>query len=151
MQVYRLSDRQYAADLTGKGARLFGGRWNHIGTPCIYTSASRALSVLEFAANVELEFFPSNLSITIYEVPDKEITILSDDDLPDNWNDLSSPKSTKDFGTNLLMNSKRLCIQVPSVVVSQEFNYLINPACEKIKLIKVIDINMFEFDTRVKK
>jgi RES domain-containing protein len=151
MQVYRLSDRQYAADLTGKGARLFGGRWNHIGTSCIYTSASRALSVLEFAANVELEFFPSNLSITIYEVPDKEITILSDDDLPANWNDLSSPKSTKDFGTNLLMNSKILCIQVPSVVVSQEFNYLINPACEKIKLIKVIDINMFEFDTRVKK
>jgi RES domain-containing protein len=151
MQVYRLSDRQYAADLIGKGARLFGGRWNHIGTSCIYTSASRALSVLEFAANVELEFFPSNLSITIYEVPDKEITILSDDDLPHNWNDLSTPKSTKDFGTNLLMNSKTLCIQVPSVVVSQEFNYLINPACEKIKLITVVDINMFEFDTRVKK
>jgi len=151
MRVYRLSDRQFAVDLDGTGAKLFGGRWNHVGTSCIYTSASRALSVLEFAANVELEFFPSNLSITIYEVPDKEILTISNEELPENWNDLSSPKSTKDFGTNLLMNSNTLCIQVPSVVVSQEFNYLINPACEKIKLIKVVDINKFEFDTRVKK
>ncbi|RZL17537.1 MAG: RES domain-containing protein [Pedobacter sp.] len=151
MRIYRLSDRQFAADLDGTGAKLFGGRWNHVGTSCIYTSASRALSVLEFAANVELEFFPSNLSITIYEVADKEILTISDEELPENWNDLSSPKSTKDFGTNLLMNSNTLCIQVPSVVVLQEFNYLINPACEKIKLIKVVDINKFEFDTRVKK
>lgn len=151
MRIYRLSDRQFAADLDGTGAKLFGGRWNHVGTSCIYTSASRALSVLEFAANVELEFFPANLSITIYEVPDKETLTISDEELPENWNDLSSPKSTKDFGTNLLMNSNTLCIQVPSVVVLQEFNYLINPACEKIKLIKVVDINKFEFDTRVKK
>ncbi len=46
MLVYRVGKTRFAKDLTGEGARLNGGRWNNIGTPCIYTAESRALAIL---------------------------------------------------------------------------------------------------------
>ena len=55
MIVYRLSRTRWADDLTGEGSRLHGGRWNHPGTPCIYTSESRALAILEYTVNVNVD------------------------------------------------------------------------------------------------
>ncbi len=65
MEVYHIGSPKYASQLTGEGAKLHGGRWNSIGTPCIYTSESIALCVLEYAANVSIEQMPSLLSITV--------------------------------------------------------------------------------------
>ena len=65
MVVYRLGGTKYATDLTGEGARLFGGRWNNEGTPCIYTSQSRALAILEYTVNINIDDIPRALSIKI--------------------------------------------------------------------------------------
>ena len=47
MITYRLTKSQYAMDLSGAGAAIYPGRWNILGTPVVYTSESRALSLLE--------------------------------------------------------------------------------------------------------
>ena len=51
MHVYRLARREYAQHLDGQGAALFGGRWNAVGQPVIYTAQHRSLAVLEYRVN----------------------------------------------------------------------------------------------------
>ncbi|NQX54469.1 RES family NAD+ phosphorylase [Pedobacter panaciterrae] len=151
MLVYRLSKTEFAGDLEGTGAKLYGGRWNNKGTACVYTSVSRALAVLEFASNVELEFIPEDLSITTYELPEEQCLTLSTKELPKDWEELPSPQSTKDLGNKYFSDSSLLCLRVPSVVVPEEYNYLINPESDKIAAVKVIKISAFEFDSRIKR
>src|SRR5829696_3796744 len=103
MLVYRVGNGAYAQDLTGEGARLFGARWNHIGTPCLYTSSSRALAVLEFSVNVNLSRILRNLTITTIEIPEDDTLVLKISELPGDWKDAPAPPSTKDFGTKLLI------------------------------------------------
>lgn len=150
MIVYRVGRTKYSKDLSGEGARLYGGRWNHILTPCIYTSESRALAVLEYTVNVNLDNIPRSLSITTFEIPDVGIHELTIAELPGNWTESPAPASTKDFGTNLLTQAASPIIKIPSAVITQEFNYLLNPKHAESKNIKVIHVEDFVYDVRIK-
>ncbi|WGF93859.1 RES family NAD+ phosphorylase [Aequorivita marisscotiae] len=148
MKVFRIGKTQYAQDLNGTGSKLFGGRWNHVDTPCIYTSESRALSVLEYAVNIDLDYIPRALSLCIFEIDETQIHTLQIKDLPGNWSETPAPKSTKDFGSKLL-EDKHPIIKIPSIIIPQEFNYLINPLAE-ISCFKILEIKDFVFDLRIK-
>jgi RES domain-containing protein len=148
MKVYRLSKTQYAEDLKGTGSKLFGGRWNHIDTPCIYTSKSRALSVLEYAVNIHIDFIPRALSLCVFEIDDSQIHTVEEADLPGNWRNTPAPKSTKDFGTKLLQENKAI-LKIPSIIIPQEFNYVINPLADKTHF-KLLETRDFVFDLRIK-
>lgn len=149
MIVYRLSRTRWAKDLTGEGSRLHGGRWNHPGTACVYTSESRALAILEFTVNVNVDDIPRSLSIVTLEVPD-DVADFNIASLPGNWKEAPSPKSTRDFGTNHLRSSDRPILRFPSIVVPQEFNYILNPAHARSSEFKILDIADFVFDIRIK-
>lgn len=148
MKVYRISKTQYAQDLNGTGSKLFGGRWNHIDTPCIYTSESRSLAILEYAVNIAIDFVPRALSLCIFEIAESHILSLKEEDLPGNWRETPAPKSTKDFGKNLL-KKKHPILKIPSIIIPQEFNYVINPLTHDstFKLLETLD---FVFDLRIK-
>ncbi len=148
MLVYRLSKTQYAEDLNGTGAKLFGGRWNHIDTPCIYTSASRSLAVLEYSVNVNVDFIPRALSICVFEIDEHQIKEIKLKKLPGDWKDIPAPFSTKDFGTRLLQKGEEI-LKIPSIVVPDEFNYILNPLASK-KSFKLVEIRDFVFDLRIK-
>lgn len=150
MIVYRLSQTLYANDLTGEGARLFGARWNHKGTACLYTSASRALAVLEYTVNVNIHSIPRALSMVTIEIPDAGHHELEIVDLPGNWADAPAPGATKDFGTGLLTAAANPVIRIPSTVITQEFNYLLNPLHRDSKHFKVLSITDFVYDVRIK-
>jgi RES domain-containing protein len=150
MIVYRVGRTKYARDMTGEGARIHGGRWNHPLTACIYTSQSRSLAVLEYTVNVNIEDVPRALSITIYEIPDDDILLLETSDLPGNWKDVPSPSSTKDFGTHLLKMAEFPVIRVPSAVIPDEFNYLLNPLHPDSQDFKITGIRDFIYDARIK-
>ncbi|MGI8637275.1 MAG: RES family NAD+ phosphorylase, partial [Segetibacter sp.] len=77
MIVYRIGRLKYSKDLSGEGAKLNGGRWNHKLTPCLYTSASRSLAILEYTVNVNIDDIPRALSMTTLEIPDKKILRLT--------------------------------------------------------------------------
>ena len=125
MTVYRLVNSMYAKDLTGEGARLHGGRWNHTGIPCVYTSDSRSLAVLEFSVNVNVQSILRNLSMVELDIPDHfyEVKIPA---LPGDWRASPAPASTKDFGSALLNAATNPVIKIPSTVIPEEFNYIIN-------------------------
>jgi RES domain-containing protein len=150
MLVYRVGNGAYARDLTGEGARLYGARWNHIGTPCLYTSSSRALAVLEFSVNVNLSRILRNLTITTIEIPEDDIHILEISELPGDWKDTPAPPSTKEFGTKLLNGMHHLVLQIPSTVIPEEFNFLLNPRHPRIVQCKVLEVKDFVYDLRIK-
>ncbi len=52
MIVFRLAAEKFKDDLTGKGAEIYGGRWNPVGCALLYTSQSRALANLEIMVNI---------------------------------------------------------------------------------------------------
>jgi RES domain-containing protein len=150
MLVYRIGRTKYARDLTGEGARLNGGRWNHIMTRCLYASESRALALLEFTVNMDIDEIPRALSFTTLEVPDNSILTVKEAQLPGDWKKTPAPFSTRDFGTGLLEAAKSLVIKIPSIVVPEEWNYLINHVHPDIKQCKIVDVNDTVYDIRIK-
>lgn len=149
MRVYRVGNKKFANDLSGEGARLHGGRWNHIGTPCLYTSQSRSLAVLELSVNVITASVLRYLSMVEIEIPD-DILELEIPALPGNWREAPAPPSTMDYGTDLLNKNPHVIIKLPSSVIPEEFNYLINPKHSLAKGCNIIAVKDFVYDLRIK-
>lgn len=148
MLVYRISKTQYAGDLRGTGAKLYGGRWNQIDTACIYTSESRALAVLEYSVNANIDFIPRALSICTYEIDENLIKSFKISQLPGDWKDSPASYSTRIFGTNQFEEGVFI-LKIPSTIIPDEFNYLINPILGNghFRLVSAID---FVYDLRIK-
>jgi RES domain-containing protein len=150
MIVYRLSRTKYANDLSGEGARLFGGRWNNRLTACIYTSQNRALAVLEYTVNITADDIPRALSMVTLHIPDDKMIEITEPMLPGNWKEAPAPASAKDFGTRILKAMRYPVIKVPSVIIPQEFNFILNPFHPDSAAFVVAGINDFVYDTRIK-
>ncbi len=150
MIVYRIGRTKHARDLTGEGARLNGGRWNHKLTPCIYASENKALALLEYTVNINIDEIPRALSFTVIQIPDTGILQLNIAELPGNWTASPTPSSTRDIGTAILKKGDYAIIKIPSTVISYEFNYLINPLRLDIAKCKILDVTDFIYDVRIK-
>ena len=150
MKIYRLAKGNFAKDLTGEGSRLFGGRWNHIGIPCLYSSESRSLAILEYSVNIELYSIPRALSMVTIDVPEDKILEVEIPSMPGNWKAAPAPTETKNYGTGILSELKSMIIKIPSTIIEEEYNYLINPLHRDISNIKVINIVNFIYDLHIK-
>lgn len=150
MLLYRFSQSAFARDLSGEGARLFGGRWNHKLTPCLYTSGSRSLALLEYSVNINNTLIPKDLYIVSIVIPRFKILELPIFSLPQDWNSSPASNSTKDIGTSILQSKKHCVIAVPSAIIPTEFNYLLNPLHRDFHKVKIQSINLFSFDKRIK-
>jgi RES domain-containing protein len=151
MIIYRVGNAAYAKDLTGNGAKLNGGRWNNISVPCIYTAESRALAVLEYSVNVPLSAILRALSITTIDTGRTSIQELSISDLPGDWMVSPAPSSVKELGSQLLKNMEAAIIKIPSIIIPEEFNYILNPAHPDAKNFRIADVKDFVYDIRIKK
>ncbi len=150
MIVYRISSTRYAKDLTGEGARLYGGRWNHRLTACIYTSESRALAVLEYTVNVTADDIPRALSIVTIDIPDDKILEITEPELPGNWKEAPVPASTQAVGTRILKAMIFPVIKIPSAIIPREFNFILNPFHPDSSRFVIEDISDFVYDIRIK-
>ena len=150
MKVYRIGRTKYARDITGEGARLFGGRWNQKSIPCIYASESRALALLEYTVNVNIEDIPRALSVTTFEIPNKGIKIIQIDHLPGDWRASPAPTSSKDFGTKHLTSLSHSIFKIPSSIITEEYNFFLNPLHAAHKDFKIVDVKDFVYDIRIK-
>ena len=148
MLVYRIGRTKFAGDFTGEGARLHGGRWNHKLVPCIYTSESRALALLEYTANVNIEDIPRALSVSVFEIPDDRIFEIPLSKLPGDWNLSPAPASARELGSSLL--GTHLIIKIPSAIVADEYNFLLNLRHANSSELRILDIKDFIYDVRIK-
>lgn len=150
MRVFRIAKASHIRDLSGSGARLYGGRWNRKGIPVIYASESRSLATVEYVVHVPLSIVPKDLRIACLEIPDgiapEEISIA---DLPSRWQDYPAPPELAEIGTQWALAKKQLLLRVPSAVVENEFNILINPVHPQIARVRISRVERFTLDKRL--
>lgn len=150
MRVFRLSRKKYAKDLSGKGASLFGNRWNSKGVEMLYTAESRALAMAEVLVHLSLLALPDDYMMIEIEVPESiQIELLKSNSLGENWNLNPLNPKTQALGDAFIHSKSKCVLRVPSAVVNGDFNYLLNPNHPEIHKIKIVDIVKFPFDKRV--
>jgi len=154
MKLYRIAHKLYA-DLNGIGGLYHKGRWNHKGAPLVYLSEHISLSAWEKLVQFEsINNIPDTYFCVTVEVPDDSLTVLPKEilerDIKD-WDAYPHSLKTMNFGSNFLKENKTLLLQVPSVVVQSEYNFLFNPLHPKSKESKIVNIEPFVFDGRLKK
>lgn len=150
MEVFRLSKAQYGEDLSGRGAELYGGRWNPKGLPLLYTAGNRALCMAEIAVHAPLGMVPKNYVMISIDIP-KSVSIkrLSEKQLPENWRDFQFAQTTQQIGRDFIKAEKFAVLRVPSAVVEGDSNYLINPRHKDARKIKLKSVVPFSFDERL--
>jgi RES domain-containing protein len=150
MQVFRITGKKYAGDLTGTGAAIYGGRWNKIGSPVLYTGENKEIALLETIVHTPPMLIPK-LEILVLEIPDDSITEIKTDRLPKNWKSYPAPTILSEIGERWIAEGKTVALKVPSCIIHSAHNYILNckhPDYPKVKLIERAD---FEFDSRLKK
>ncbi|MES2648039.1 MAG: RES family NAD+ phosphorylase [Bacteroidota bacterium] len=150
MLVYRLCRTKYANDLSGEGSRLRGGRWNNKKTSCVYTSSSRSLALLEYTVNVNIDDIPRSLSLITIDIKEHPIFCPKILQLPGDWKDHPTPSSTKEYGTALLIKNEYAILRFPSVIIPQEYNYILNSGHTLSNSFEVVEVSDFSYDTRIK-
>ena len=150
MTVYRLSREKYMNDLSGMGAWLNGGRWNSRGKFALYTVQHVSLAKLEVAVHLDLDLIPNDYMLVEIFLPDEAITkTVWVEDLETDWNSIPHSESTQLFGDDFLEANQYLALQVPSAIVLQEFNFIINPRHPDFPKVAVKTVAPFSFDARL--
>lgn len=150
MRVFRLSRVKYVDDLSGRGAALFGYRWNSKGIEMVYTAQSRALAMAEVAVHLTLATLPDDYMMIEIEIPDGiEFATIDVNTLELDWNSYPYSLKTQQIGDDFVRSGKACVLKVPSAVVKGDFNFLLNPNHSDIKKIKIIGTMEFPFDQRI--
>ncbi len=149
--VWRLLASRHADDaFDGEGARRYGGRWNHSGTPMVYASSSLSLAALELFVHLEPENAPLDLVAIAASLPaGMVIPELTVSELPEGWRSFPATEGLREIGTAWAQSAESLALWVPSAVIPSERNLLLNPRHADSDRIRVESIEPFYFDPRM--
>jgi RES domain-containing protein len=138
-EAWRLCRQPYA-DLSGEGARLWGGRWNSPGQHVVYLADHPALSVLEVRVHLDLplELLPADYVLMRVRLPDAAPAVIADEQ--------PNPAAT---GDSWLRAAETATLRVPSVLVPFAYNLLLNPRHARAADAVIVSITSFRFDTRL--
>jgi len=154
--AYRISRAKYSRSkkqiLSGKGAEMFGGRWNSPRRAVVYSSGSASLATLEVIIHLNNPKVLHAYKIIELEIPEDLIMPIDPTSLPVGWNALVvNPTNVQNWGNVWLDTQVSAVLEVPSVVTPGEFNYLINPVHPDFHQIVKGKIEQYQFDHRLKR
>jgi len=145
--------RTYEADdLSGAGAKISGGRWNEVGVAIVYAASSRALACLETVVHLNSGGLPLNRYLVEIEVPDEVLApaeVATSGSLPVGWDAEPAGRVSVSFGSQWAQSQRTALLLVPSVIVPEENNLLINPAHPDAKGIKARKVRKWLYDPRM--
>jgi len=149
-QVYRIAKTQYARDLSGTGAYLYGGRWNEPGTHMLYAADSVALATLESLAHLTRNITAKKFVLVTLQLPDQTYPSVEDYmHLPPDW---TAPPPYSEVTLSVSKASwyaHHLALRAPSVVTRKDENYLINPQHSLMSEVRVMEVEPYDFDKRL--
>lgn len=148
--TWRITKRKFAqAAFSGEGAELAGGRWNSPGTRVVYTSSSISLAMLEILVHLQKSRVLSAYLVIPARFQNRHLKRLDGENLPQDWD--AHPPSTpaQTLGDRWVEDHPSLVLEVPSVIVPLETNYLINPAHPAFEQIEVGDPLELPLDARL--
>jgi len=148
LSTWRLTRPQYVATtLSGEGSARYPGRWNVRGSRVAYVSEHLSLATLEVLAHAEnLEMLNGYVALEV-SLPEDSMTVI--ETLPDDWQRDPAPDSTRQLGHAWFSKGETLIFKVPSVLIPNEHNYLINPNHEAFEDVKLAEPVPLPFDTRI--
>lgn len=152
MRCWRLTmERRSATAFDGEGARRAGGRWNSVGRPAVYTAEHLPLAALEILVHVDAADLVTPFVAIEIEIPDVLVQRVAISDLPTTWCDFPAPSAVQAFGDDWLQARQTLGLVVPSAIIPDYLNVIINPAHAAINQLKILRTQPFHFDPRLKK
>ena len=148
MIVYRITNSLFKDDISGNGAKIKGARWNLQGSSMLYTAENISLCILELLVHIGLQDIQNFYNLLTIAIPDSaSVTEISIGKLKPNW--LEDEDYTAFMGTEFLKNNANLVLKVPSAIIDEEHNLLINPYHVDFKKIKIKKSDEFIFDERL--
>lgn len=141
-----------ANDASGTGAKRSGGRWNRVGIPMLYASTSRALACLETVVHLGGSDLPLNRYLVEIAVPKRawESAVSLEQSQLVGWDALPHSKTSVDWGSAWALGKGSLLAKVPSIVVPEEYNVLINPAHADSTKLRVTKVRRWHYDARMR-
>lgn len=124
MEVFKICSEKYSHSLNASGA---SNRWNKKDEFVIYTGSSRSLSTLETVVHRSSINISSPYKLVIIAIDDRTfIKEISVTDLPKNWKSIEAYVELQEIGSKWYNSLESLILKVPSAIISQEYNYIIN-------------------------
>lgn len=148
MLVYRIALARFSDALFASGR---AARWNSNDSYVIYTASSISLACLENVVHRNKLGLNASFKVLYIDIPDDLLqTEIHQDELPSKWHHFENIPITQFLGNEWLINQQTAVLKVPSSIIPQEFNYLLNPKHPDFKTIKLLKAEPFIFDERIK-
>jgi len=147
--LWRISNH---LSLAGDGALRTPGRWHSRGRRVVYCAQSPAAALLEILVHFEIDIqnLPVRYRLLKIEAPDDvPVERVSVDDVPANWP--QKTEVTRELGERWLVKGSTALLSVPSAIVPETFNILLNPAHQDAKRIVVVQTGEHAIDPRLLK
>ena len=142
MRFWRISNYK---DLSGYGGTLQSSRWNHKGHRIVYLADHPSTSLLETLVHIEAEDAPPSYQLLAIDGADS--LKIGEAALPDNWQE--DEKVTQDIGSNFIVEGAFALLRIPSIVMPQASNYLLNPNHPDAASIRIVETWRYPFDSRL--
>jgi RES domain-containing protein len=147
MIVYRIAKEEYSTALKASG---YAARWNYKGSFVIYTAESRSLACLENLVHRSGEGNNELYRVMIIQVPDNlKVHSIEEVNLKPKWQNFENYSYCQDIGSDWLSEGKTAILKVPSVLIKNEFNFIVNTNHPDFKKIKLTGTEDFIFDQRL--
>jgi RES domain-containing protein len=138
-------------ELDGEGGRLYPGRWNSAGTPVVYLAASPPGALIEVLVHLELKEseFPPSYKLLRVVVPAKLHVPRLQVPSGEAWK--TDESITRRIGDAWLKSRRSALARVPSVILPETFNYLLNPLHPDAARISIAEVHPATLDSRLLK
>jgi RES domain-containing protein len=148
--AWRITKRKHARNaFTGEGASEFGGRWNNPGTAVVYTAQSQSLAALEMLVYLDSSELLEKYLLLGVDFDQSLIRSIEHSALPKNWRSDPAPASLRSIGDDWILAGTSVVLRVPSALVPEENNYLLNPGHHDFARVRVGKPVAFRFDPRL--
>ena len=147
MEFYRIVLTKYSTELFASGVE---GRWNKEGEHVVYASTTRALALLENLVHRRHLGIEVSFTLLTLEVPEKSlIETIQFKSLPEGWQKSTNYSNCQSFSRAWFKGNKALVIKVPSSIIPEEFNVMINANHHLFGKIKIKKRQQFTIDQRL--
>jgi RES domain-containing protein len=150
--LWRVVKRRHAAAaFDGIAAQRFGGRWNSPGRRAVYASATKSLALLEVLVHLDVGCPLPRMAAFRFEVDDDLVDRLRVAKLSRAWHTSPDLSATQSLGDEWLAAGRNLALAVPSAIVPEELNYVLNPLHPAYGRLRFGNLTPFVLDPRLRR
>jgi RES domain-containing protein len=149
--AWRIVKQKYPAAqaFDGEGARLYGGRWNSRGVSVVYAAGSQSLAVLEMLVHLDAADLLQSYVLFEVKIDAALMSALVEADLPLGWRSNPPPPGLREMGDIWAASHASVALRVPSSLIPEEYNYLLNPKHPEFGKLEFGHATPFRYDARL--